>query len=210
RIVEVPPAGEPGRQVIYSSLGYLLLGWILECVTQTSLDECLRSLILDPLGLAETGFRPPKARRPAIAATEQLASGEVVQGQVHDETARILGGVTGHAGLFAPAADVLRFGRALLDGGPLELGASRSLLFQDLTGGLDPARSAAFVIDDPVFTTFGARTFSHTGFTGTSLCLVPERRLVSVLLTNRVNPTRENARIGGARTAVHRLVGTLL
>ncbi|MGH7912647.1 MAG: serine hydrolase, partial [Candidatus Dormibacteraceae bacterium] len=76
--------------------------------------------------------------------------------------------------------------------------------------GLDPARSAAFVIDDPVFTTFGARTFSHTGFTGTSLCLVPERRLVSVLLTNRVNPTRENARIGGARTAVHRLVGTLL
>jgi CubicO group peptidase (beta-lactamase class C family) len=129
---------------------------------------------------------------------------------VHDETSGILGGVTGHAGLFAPAAEVLRFGEALLRGDELGLGASRSLLFEDLTGGLDPHRSAAFVIDDEVFTTFGSTTFSHTGFTGTSLCLVPERELVVVLLTNRVNPSRDNDRIAPARTAVHRRLAELL
>lgn len=210
RIVEVPLAGPPGRQVIYSSLGYLLLGWILERVAGAGLDSVLRELILEPLGCRRTEFRPAGEERAAIAATERLASGEVVQGQVHDETARVLGGVAGHAGLFAPAAEVLRFGSALLEGDELRLGASRRLLFDDLTGGLEPRRSAAFVIDDPVFATFGAATFSHTGFTGTSLCLVPERELVVVLLTNRVNPSRDNDRIGPARTAIHARVAELL
>lgn len=210
RVMDLPLAAEPGRQVIYSSLGYLLLGWILERVTGTGLDAVLGELILDPLGCHRTGFAPAAAERPAIAATELLASGEVVQGRVHDETSGILGAVTGHAGLFAPADQVLRFGQALLQGDELGLGASRRLLFEDLTGGLHPQRSAAFVIDDPVFTTFEATTFSHTGFTGTSLCLVPDRELAVVLLGNRVNPTRDNDRIAAARTAVHRRVAELL
>lgn len=210
RVIDLPLAGEPGRQVIYSSLGYLLLGWILESVTGHRLDTVLGELILQPLGCRRTGYSPPSAERPAVAATELLASGVVVQGHVHDETSGILGGVTGHAGLFAPADEVLRFGRALLGGDELRLGASRRLLFEDLTGGLDPNRSAAFLIDDPVFTTFEATTFSHTGFTGTSLCLVPDRDLVVVLLSNRVNPSRDNDRIAPARTAVHRRVAELL
>lgn len=210
RVLELPLVGEPGRQVVYSSLGYLLLGWILERVTGKRLDTVLRELILDPLDCRRTGFSPPAAERPAIAATELRPSGEVVQGRVHDETAGILGGITGHAGLFAPADDVLRFGQALLRGDELRLGASRKLLFEDLTGGLTPRRSAGFVIDDPVFTTFGATTLSHTGFTGTSLCLVPDRQLTVVLLTNRVNPTRDNERIAPARTAVHRRIAELL
>ncbi len=134
----------------------------------------------------------------------------MVQGHVHDETSGILGGVTGHAGLFAPADEVLRFGEALLRGDELRLGASRNLLFEDLTGGLEPRRSAAFLIDDPVFTTFEATTFSHTGFTGTSLCLVPDRGLAIVLLGNRVNPSRDNDLIAPARTAVHQRIAGLL
>lgn len=210
RVIDLPLAGEPGRQVIYSSLGYLLLGWILERVTGKRLDGVLGELILDPLGCHRTGFSPSTAERAAIAATELLPNGEVVQGRVHDETSAILGGVTGHAGLFAPADEVLRFGQALVGGDGLGLGESRRLLFEDLTGGLHPHRSAAFVIDDPVFTVFEATTFSHTGFTGTSLCLVPDRELAVALLTNRVNPTRDNDRIAPARTAVHQRIAELL
>ncbi|MBO0701341.1 MAG: beta-lactamase family protein [Candidatus Dormibacteraeota bacterium] len=210
RVVDLPLAGPPGRQVIYSSPGYLLLGWILERVSGAGLDVVLRHLVLDPLGCHRTGFSPPAAERPAIGATELLPGGEVVQGRVHDETSGILGGVTGHAGLFGPATEVLHFGEALLRGDDLGVSRSRNLLFGDLTGGLDPRRSAAFVIDDPVFATFEATTFSHTGFTGTSLCLVPERDLAVVLLSNRINPTRDNDLIGPARTAVHRRVAELI
>lgn len=202
-----PSAAEPGGAVEYSSLGYLLLGWIVEAASGAPLDRYLREAVLEPCGLRATTFAPPARLRSRIAPTEVLPTwGGTIHGVVHDEKARILGGVTGHAGLFAPAADVLRFGEALLDARHPVLGPCRRLLFDELTGGLDPRRSAAFVIDDPVFAVWDARCLSHTGFTGTSLCLVPEAGVVAVLLTNRVHPTRRNRRIAGARTRVHRAI----
>lgn len=194
-----PGAGVRGNTVIYSSLGYLLLGWVIEAASDTPLDSYLEQAVLGPCGLTWTCFRPPAAWLGRIAPTEIP-----VHGQVHDEKARILGGVVGHAGLFAPAADVLRFGEALLDPDHPVLGPSRSLLFEDLTGGLVPRRSVAFVIEDPVFAVWDAPCFTHTGFTGTSLCLVPASGVVTVMLTNRINPTRVNDRIAAARTRVHR------
>ena len=132
----------------------------------------------------------------------------VLQGEVHDENAWILGGVCGHTGLFADVEEVLRLGEALLDGGVL--GDARRHLFEDLTGGLSPARSAAFVRDDPQFGAPGCATWSHTGYTGTSLCLLPDREAAIALLTNRVHPARGNERIVEARAALHPAAWALL
>lgn len=202
---QVPLLAPPGSRVAYSSIGYLYLGWMIEAVTSTTLDRYFEEAIFRPCGLAETGFRPPDSLRERIAPTEYAeAFGAFVHGEVHDEKAQILGGVTGHAGLFAPAADVLAFGEALVDPGHPVLGEARKLLFEELTGGLAPRRSPAFVINDPVFAFADSTVYSHTGFTGTSLCLVPAHQVVAVLLSNRVNPGRDNERITGARTAFHR------
>jgi CubicO group peptidase (beta-lactamase class C family) len=208
-LVSLPLSSRPGRRVRYSSVGYIYLGWMIEAVAGCPLDRYLAEAVLDPCGLDETRFTPPAGWRSRIAPLEySKIPVRVLHGTVYDAKAQVLGGVTGHAGLFAPAGDVLRFGEALLDPDHPVLGASRRLLFTDQTGGmlegLRQRRSAGFVIDDPACAGAGRTTFSHTGFTGTSLCLVPELGTVVVLLTNRINPIREDTRIAGARRAFHR------
>lgn len=201
----------PGTEVAYSSIGYIYLGWMIEAVTGMGLDRYLEDTIIRPLGPTHTRFQPPVELRGTIAATEYRAQlGRCTQGVVHDEKSRILGGVTGHAGLFAPAEDVVAFGQALIDPAGRLLGESRRYLHEDLTGPLSPHRSAAFIIDDPVFAEWPSHSLSHTGFTGTSLCLVPALDLVAVLLTNRVCPSREEDRIAGVRTAFHSAVRHLV
>jgi CubicO group peptidase (beta-lactamase class C family) len=199
---KIPLQYPPGQQVLYTSLGYQCLGWVIEAVTGMSLDRYVREAILDPFGI-EAWYTPPPERRARIAPTEYSpVRGRLLRGEVHDENSWLLGGITGHTGLFAPARSILRLGEALLE-------QRNPLLFTDLTGGLDPCRSAAFVIDDPVFASWGTRVFSHTGFTGTSLCIEPARETVVVLLSNRVQPTRENERIREARTRFHEHVRDL-
>ena len=200
---EVPLESAPGESVAYTSLGYQYLGWLIEAVAAMPLDAFLAEAVLGPCGLSRIGFLPGPHRYDAIVPTEWSPVRErLLRGEVHDENSWILGAVTGHTGLFAPAAEVLRFGEALLcEDGPLP--GVRSALFQDLTGGLEPARSAAFVRDDPQFGAWPATTWSHTGFTGTSLCLVPEQGVAAVLLSNRVQPTRANERIVDARRRWH-------
>lgn len=198
----VPLAGAPGGRVLYTSLGYQLLGWAVEAAAGTTLDRYLADAVLGPCGLRRAAFRPAGGAEAAIAPTEWSPVRErLVHGEVHDENAWILGGVCGHTGLFASAAEVLRFGEALLDGA--WLGDARELLWRDLTGGLEPCRSAAFVLDDPQFGRWPAPCWAHTGFTGTSLCLVPELGVAAVVLSNRVNPTRANERIVEARRRIH-------
>jgi CubicO group peptidase (beta-lactamase class C family) len=173
--------------------------------------------------MKDTGYRPAPALVPRIAPTEMDPwRGRVVRGEVHDENAFALGGVAPHAGLFGTAPDLARLAQALLDGGVF---AGRRLVSRatvelfTLRAGV-PASSRALGWDTPTnesglrssvggqpgYSSAGsilsARSFGHTGFTGTSMWMDPERGLYVILLTNRVHPTRENDAIRGVRSRV--------
>jgi CubicO group peptidase (beta-lactamase class C family) len=206
-IRDTPLPVPPGVRVEYSSQGFVLLGLVAEAVTGRRLDALVRDLVTDPVGMRETTFGADTAR--AVSTEHCPWRGKVVTGQVHDENAVVLGGVCGHAGLFAPLADLERLARQLVAGGPLDpetmrrmtachteiLGLRRCLAWQ----GRDEVGS-------PVGMGPGPRSFGHTGFTGTSLWIDPERGRYVVLLTNRVHPTRAGTGIERIRRAVHDLV----
>jgi CubicO group peptidase (beta-lactamase class C family) len=220
---------DPGTATVYSDIGAMTLGWIVEEVSGASLDEFLEQRVFGPLGMRETMYRPGSELLPRIAATEldTLWRRELVWGSVHDENAAAMGGVAGHAGLFSTVADLSVFARMMLndgiapaclppgDGGepcPVARGADRQLLppalLRELTSRGDESSSRALGWDTPSGASsagdyFTERAFGHTGFTGTSLWLDPELDLWVVLLTNRVHPTRENTRINALRRAVH-------
>lgn len=187
----------PGTRTVYSDLGAILLTRVLETATGEPLDRYVQRRLLEPLGLASTRFRPPPEWLSWIAPTElDPWRGRVVHGEVHDENAAWLGGVSGHAGLFGSAEDLLVFGRWLLDRSrtaPRPATVAEFVRRQDVVQG----SSRALGWDTPSgVSSAGAlmsrSSFGHTGFTGTSLWIDPARELVVVLLSNRVHPTREN------------------
>jgi CubicO group peptidase (beta-lactamase class C family) len=223
RIVAMDLAYEPGAKSVYSDLGVILLGDILERVGGTPFEEMARHRVLQPLGMKDAQYRPPAALLPRIAPTENDPwRGRVVRGEVHDENASALGGVAPHAGLFATAPDLVRLAQMLLDGG--SFGGRRIVsratveLFTERAG--VPHSSRALGWDTPTDESgrrsstpgqpgyssagslFSARSFGHTGFTGTSMSMDPERALYAILLTNRVHPTRDNDAIRGVRAQV--------
>ena len=204
-------AGLPGAQALYSDLGFMALGAIVEQVTGLPLDRYVARHIAAPLGLRHTRYLPPPEWRPCIAPTECRAGREPVWGTVHDEKAAAMGGVAGHAGLFGDADDLAAFTTALLDDG--RRASARVLrpetvreMFSLQTGALEPARGLGWTRDDPSFmgalTSPGAGVVGHTGFTGTSIVLDPGRRLSVILLTNRVHPSRNGPALGPTRAAV--------
>lgn len=209
-----------GSKVIYSDLNFMLLGEIVRRLTGESLDRFARERVFTPLGMADTGFNPPAARARDCAATEyRVELGRCQCGEVHDENAGALGGVSGHAGLFAPAADLLRYCQMWLNGG--SLGATRLLspalvraATSEQTAGLDDRRALGWLLKTRDFSSAGdllsARAFGHTGFTGTSLWVDPELELVAVLLTNRVHPTRDNPAYLSVRARFHNLVAAAI
>ncbi len=201
----------PGSRSIYSDLGMILLGEILERATGQPLDAFVRERVFEPLRMRHTLFRPPAALWPRIAPTEDDPwRRRVVQGEVHDENAFALGGVAPHAGLFGTAGDLSRFARMILNGGVLDhhriVSRETAELFTRRAGipGSDRALGwdAKSAEGSSAGTLFGPRSFGHTGFTGTSLWIDPERQLYVILLTNRVHPTRENNLIREVRPAV--------
>jgi CubicO group peptidase (beta-lactamase class C family) len=204
-------AGPPGSRSVYSDLGIILLGEILERAAGRPFETFVRKRLLDPLGMRDTLFRPPAGLRPRIAPTEvDPWRGRLVHGEVHDENAFALGGVAPHAGLFATAADLARFAQMLLNGGILDGRRIVSRETVDLftrRAGI-PGSDRALGWDtksaegSSAGTLFSPRSFGHTGFTGTSIWIDPERQLYVILLTNRVYPTRENNLIREARPAV--------
>ena len=198
------PQHAPGSLVAYSNINSLLLGEVVAAAAGMPLDAAISALILAPLGMAETGFRPAEALRPRIPPSEwdHEWRGGLVQGVVHDESAYALGGVAGHAGLFGTATDLERLLRLWLQGGAW---AGRQLLREatvaealcDHTGDLPtpsgpPVRSGlGWMLDRPNF--MGAAptgSFGHTGFTGPALVALPAHGLAVVLLSNRTYPRR--------------------
>jgi beta-glucosidase-like glycosyl hydrolase/CubicO group peptidase (beta-lactamase class C family) len=212
RIFVEPLDYEPGTKEVYSDLGIILMAEIIERLTGRKLDELAKSSIFSPLGMPDTTYLPAKKLWPQIAPTEidnQLRH-RLVQGEVHDENAFSIGGVSGHAGLFSTAPDLAAFCQMLLNGGVY--GHARILRRatvaqftapQELSGGTRTLGWAVPTEGGSSGHYFSAHTFGHTGFTGTSIWIDPDRQLFVVLLTNRVHPTRANTKIQQVRVAVH-------
>ena len=204
-----PLAYAPGTKTIYSDWDLVLTGLMIERITGDSLDGFTARSVFAPLGMRDTRFRPDPSLRPRIAATERdSARGGLIWGEVHDPNAWALGGVAGHAGLFSSARDMAIFAQMLLNGG--EYGGVRILRPETVarwTAPEYPGSSRALGWDTPSGSSsaghyFGPRSFGHTGYTGTSIWVDPERGLFIILLTNRVNPTSENQKHVALRRAV--------
>ncbi|HXM95922.1 MAG TPA: glycoside hydrolase family 3 N-terminal domain-containing protein [Candidatus Dormibacteraeota bacterium] len=212
RIFAEPLEYEPGSKEVYSDLGIILMAEIVERLTGRTLDDLATSYVFAPLGMKDTMYRPGKTLRPKIAPTEidNNLRKRLVQGEVHDENAFAIGGVSGHAGLFSTAPDLAAFCQMLLYGGVYAhhriLRRATVAQFtepQQLSGGTRTLGWAVPTEGGSSGHYFSIHSFGHTGFTGTSLWIDPDRQLFVVLLTNRVNPTRENQKIGQVRPALH-------
>jgi beta-N-acetylhexosaminidase len=212
QVFATPLAYEPGTKSEYSDIGFILLGEIVERMTGEPLDRLARERVFAPLGMKDSTYNPPRALRARIAPTEDDTAfrKRLLHGEVHDDNAWAMGGVAGHAGLFSTAADLAAFCQMLLNGG---IYAHERLLRrgiveqftarQSLSGG---TRTLGWTVPTEGSSSgryFSARSYGHTGFTGTSLWLDPEKELFVILLTNRVYPTRENDKIQQVRPALH-------
>jgi len=212
RIFAEPLEYEPGTKEIYSDLGIILMAEIIERLTGRKLDDLANSFIFSPLGMKDSMYKPPKKLWSQIAPTEfdKNLRHRLVQGEVHDENAFAIGGVSGHAGVFSTAPDLAAFCQMLLNGGVyahqriLRRGTVAQFTTpQQLSGG---TRTLGWAIPTPGGLSgnyFSAHSFGHTGFTGTSIWIDPDRQLFVVLLTNRVHPTRENQKIQQVRRDLH-------
>ncbi len=207
-----------GTRVIYSDIGLILTGIALERLTGDRLDEVVRRMVLDPLTLRHTNFLPIDADCPqANASPTEFCQWRQrrVQGEVHDENAAKLGGVAGHAGIFSTAHDVARFGQIFLQGGaPILQPETVAEMTRLQTQDGDVRRGIGFALwsPDPQASSnpFSQHTFGHTGFTGTSLLIDPERQLVVALLTNDVYHGRQGRGILPLRVQLHQAIVNLV
>ena len=206
-IDEVPTAA-PGEQFVYSDINFFLLGDIVSRVTGESLDKYLTRVVFGPLGLRDTGFLPAKTLLPRIAPTERCAEQDAwpcrrpdaapLRGVVHDPTARRMGGVAGHAGLFSTAHDLQRFARMLINGGELD-GVrilSPATVARMITPVTLPANAGTRGLGWDIDTSFSSNrgdlfpigSYGHTGFTGTSLWIDPASKSYVIFLSSRLHP----------------------
>ena len=212
-ICTLPLEYAPRTRSIYSDLGFMLLGFILEDVG-FQLDQIFRlkaeATRSFHLQVEDPVFNPPKSWRERAAPTElDLWRGRLLQGEVHDENTWALGGIAGHAGLFGTARGTGAFARMVLDG--VNRGSTLArpeTLARFVQKSTVPGSSRALAWDTMLTTSscgtlMSPRAIGHTGFTGTSLWIDPAQDLYVVFLTNRVHPTRENNAIQPVRRAVH-------
>ena len=217
--------GVPGTTFRYSSVGLMVLGRLVEKLTGKTLDKALRDNLTTPLGLRDTGFQPKRwvSDPSRLVATDARSSRGLLRGVVHDDVCYRLGGVAGHAGIFATARDVAVIGQMLLNGGThhgrriLSAAVVEQMLTNVNKGkpAIDaerPGRSAdhglGVELNQPWFMgrLSAPTSFGHTGFTGTSLLVVPSRRRVVVLLTNRAHPNWSWSNPDVHRVAVHNAI----
>ena len=198
------PICAPGERVIYSDLGYIILGLAIEKLAGKDLAALGRERLFSPLQMQDTMFNPPKSLALRIAPTEDDPKrGGVLVGTVHDENAWALGGVSGHAGLFSTANALAIYAQMLLNNGrygTTRVLSSRSVkLMRTLqTEGLNERRGLGWLLQGQGTVSAGdllsEHAIGHTGFTGTSLWIDPPDDLIVVLLTNRVHPSRERGK----------------
>ena len=189
----VKPIFAPGSQFLYSDVNFIVLGALVERVSGMSLDEYCRKNIFLPLNMPHTRFLPPAAWLPKIAPTQFDEHDKMLRGVVHDPTARRMGGVAGHAGVFSTADDLAKFAQALLSGSTI----LSPLMIEKMTTPQQPPTSTVlrgfgWDLDSPFSSNRGdllpVGSFGHTGFTGTSLWIDPTTRTYIIILTNAVHP----------------------
>ncbi len=187
------PTYPPGSRFLYSDVNFIVLGALVERVSGLSLDEYCQKNILTPLQMTRTRFLPPAAWFPKTAPTQYDEHEKMLRGIVHDPTARRMGGVAGHAGLFSTADDLAKFAQALLDGTTI----LSPLMIEKMTTPQQPPTSQVlhgfgWDIDSPFSSNRGellpVGSFGHTGFTGTSLWIDPTTRTFIIVLANAVHP----------------------
>ncbi len=210
------PSSPLRAKFVYSDINFELLGEIIHKVSGQPENEFVRAILLEPLGMKETIYLPAAALRFRIAPTEMQKDGTVLRGVVHDPTARFMGGVAGHAGLFSTAADLAKFCQMILDGGKDPAGkqlfpAATVAEFTSVQSppGKSARRGLGWDIDSQYSGNRGnlfpaGSTFGHTGFTGTSFWIDPATKTYVILLANSVHP-----KPGPAITPLRRLVATL-
>lgn len=234
-IANEPLAYKPGERVVYSDLGFIVLGFLLQRLTGTELDRLAQRDIFEPLHLRRTFFRPNRAMQTEIAACESGNAYErdmcerdielptyggwrtgVIWGEVHDGNAHFLGGAGGHAGLFSTAGETLRLANQFVGGLSELLSRETCELFrQNMTANLNEARSFAWQLAATKDSTAGPSlppdAFGHTGFTGTSCWIDAESQRVFILLTNRTHSrTLPFANINQVRREFHTLAAEAL
>jgi CubicO group peptidase (beta-lactamase class C family) len=198
RIYQARLVAPPGQRFIYSDLGFVVLGKVVEKVTGQSLARFAQENIFSPLGMASTGFLPRPEVIPNIAPTERLKEGGMLRGHVHDPLASKLGGIAGDAGLFSTARDLARFCQMFLQRGSLD---GVEILHPDTVAlmtspqspdGKPNIRGFGWDIQSTYSSVkgsfFSATSYGHTGYTGTSLWIDPETQTFLIILTNRVHP----------------------
>jgi CubicO group peptidase (beta-lactamase class C family) len=194
-VLSTPIYCRPGACFEYSDLGADVLGWVAEAAAGEPLDRFLATRVFQPLGMNETFYRPAESLRGRIAPTELTPPrGYPLQGEVHDENAYALGGVAGHAGLFSTASDLAVFAQTMLNGGSYNgvrvVSDSTVRLFTRRTAGTRALGWDTCAGNGGCGQYLSERAFGHTGYTGTSLWIDPDREMFVVLLTNRVHAAR--------------------
>ena len=218
-IAHFPTSHQPGEAVIYSDLNYILLGYIVEVLTSSSLAEFTTLHIYKPLNMKDTCFTPVTHNRERFAATEfREELGDYQWGVVHDENATAFQGVSGHAGLFSTLTDLSHYAQCLLNLGShhgIEImsPATINATIKDYTSDIGARRGLGWQLVDkessPIGHIFPQDSFGHTGFTGTSLWINNRLNIAVILLTNRVHYGRQTDIIR-FRKIVHSLIAMAL
>lgn len=219
-LAEIGLTYAPGTSYIYSDVGFMILGRIVEKVSGQSLDEYAREHVFTPLAMKQTGFRRISTTNGDVAriAPTEPDAGVMLRGVVHDPRSRALDGVAGHAGLFSTADDLAIYAQAMLDGG-VGSGSGRVLGALTVRTMIDPGdtpigqrRALGWDVDTPHSgprgALFGPASFGHTGFTGTSLWIDPESRVFVVILTSRLHPDGKASAPTGLRSQIATLAAS--
>lgn len=218
-ICEFAKTAKPQQEVIYSDLGFMMLGYIAETITQQPLDVLVTEYVLKPLHMENTRFNPISSLKQKCAPTEDsLRFHKIMRGEVHDRKAHFMNGVSGHAGLFSNVFDLEKYARMLLNNGMVD--GHRYLiptLIKDLytcqTSHLNVMRGVGYLTcaPDSIFAPLNSpKTIGHTGFTGTSFIVDFDKEIAIIVLSNRIHPSRNNTKILKWRAQFHQVVMTEL